>query len=123
MMFNTRWANDQQTAVFVEFSGTWEADDFTHAEHELITMLSEVGHGVAVVVNITQPRPISMSVLGEVHSFLTVKHPNRGKMVMVAPDGFLPGLQQVIMRMFGGDTPVHIHFTNTLDHANAVLQA
>jgi len=122
MMHKTNWANDQQTAVFVEFNGGWEAEDFINATNELRDMLNEVGHAVSVVVNIRDPRPISMSVLGEVRNFLDLDHPNRDQVVFVAPDGFLQGIQNVIIRTFGGNAPIYLHFANDLDKADKVLK-
>ncbi|MEL6150944.1 MAG: hypothetical protein AAFU54_20815 [Chloroflexota bacterium] len=121
MMYEAKWANENHTAVFVEFNGVWEVDDFERAEHDLTTMLSEVGHRVSVVVNITEPRPISMHVLENVRNLITVSHPNRDRVVMVAPDGFLQGMQHVIVRAFGGNAPRHLHFASDLDSAERVL--
>ncbi|MEM6284175.1 MAG: hypothetical protein AAF787_18430 [Chloroflexota bacterium] len=115
MMYKSKWTNDDQTTVVVQFSGVWEVEDFEQAEHDLLTILSEVGHRVIVVVNITDPRPISMHVLENVRNLINVKHPNRDRVVMVAPDRFLQGMQQVIVRAFGGNAPRHLQFASDTD--------
>ncbi len=86
-------------------------------------MLNDVSHAVAVVVNVIEPRPISMEVIAEVQTFLNIQHTNRGKMVMVAPANFRRGLEEIIRRSFGGNLPAHLRFADDLTEAERALTA
>jgi hypothetical protein len=121
MINQATWANDQQTAVYLEFTGAWQPEDFTRAQSDLTAMLSDVGHSVAVVVNIVDPRPISMNVVGEMQHLLNMQHPNRDKIVVVAPAGFRRGLEEIVRRSFGGNLPAHVRFATDLDEADRAL--
>lgn len=121
MMYEAMWANEQQTAVYLTFGGTWQEDDLLLAERDLKNLLSEVGHPVSVVLHIAEPRPISMQLMDNVRDLLKLDHPNRDKMVLVAPSGYLNGVQEVIRRIFGGTFPDYMRFAPSIADAEVAL--
>ena len=120
-MHEANWTNDQQKAIYLEFGGNWQQQEFTDAERNLHHMLSQVGHSVSVVVNITEPRPLTMDLVRQMRDFLSLGHPNRGKMVLVTPTDYRQGFEEVVRRTFGGTTPAHIRFANDVEQARSLL--
>ena len=74
MPYEIRWATDAQTAIYISFGGGWQLDEWVDAEHNLKKMLSQVGHGVTVVMHIAEPRTFSMEVIGQIRSIVNMKH-------------------------------------------------
>ena len=97
-MHETNWASEQQKAIYIEFGGKWQQQEFTDAERTVHQMLSKVGHSVGVVVNITEPRPLTMDLVRQMREFLSLGHPNRGQVILVTPAGYQEGFQEVIRR-------------------------
>lgn len=121
MIHESSWANDQRTAAYMAFDGPWQSDEFADAERSLHEMLSEVGHPVAIVAHLVQPQPISMEMLPQIRSFLSLNHPNRADVVVVAPGRVLAAIQEMVRRTFGGQLPPHLHFVGNLDDVDRVL--
>jgi hypothetical protein len=118
-MYKIAWSDDDHTTVYIEFEGKWQSDELNAAEHRLHDMLSNVGHSVALVVNIPHPRPIPMAVLEGMRRLLDFHHPNRGDVVVVTEPRHLPAFQEVIRRTFGGSLPPHLTLSDNLDTSKA----
>lgn len=122
MMYEAQWANEQQTTVYLAFEGAWQSDEFADAAKNLNEMLSEVGHTVSVVIHLTEPQLISMEMVPQIRNFISIEHPNRDQMILVAPDGFLQGVSEVVRRAFGGVQPPYLHFATSLNDVDEILQ-
>ncbi len=120
-MHETNWASEQQKAIYIEFGGKWQQQEFTDAERTVHQMLSKVGHSVGVVVNITEPRPLTMDLVRQMRELLSLGHPNRGQVILVTPAGYQEGFQEVIRRAFGGSVPDHIRFADSIQQAETLL--
>jgi hypothetical protein len=121
MMYEATWADDNQTLVYMAFEGVWQPDEFTEAHTTLHDLLSEVGHEVSVVLHLAQPQPIAMEMVAQIKNLVSIDHPNRARMVIVAPDAFLNGVREVVRRAFGGDQPEAVYFAHSLDDVDQVL--
>ncbi|MFZ4816908.1 MAG: hypothetical protein ACOYL5_20395 [Phototrophicaceae bacterium] len=123
MMYQTTWANDQQTTVYMALSGDWHADHIVDAHRSVHTMLSEVGHPVSIVVHIQQPRAINTELMTQLRAFIGMDHPNRDKIVIVAPTVYMKGVGEIIRRLFGGEKPTYLIYADDLNHAETALMS
>ena len=121
MMPQTKWSNDDQTTVYIEFSGQWQPHEFTDAQQQLQKLLDEVGHSVSVIVNILEPRPLPMDTLKELSNFLSMSHPNRREVIFIISQSFSKGFHEVLRRLFAGELPDYVHITYTIDEAERLL--
>ncbi len=121
MMYEATWADDNQTLVYMAFEGVWQPDEFATAHETLYDLLSEVGHEVSIVLHLAQPQPIAMEMVPQIKQLVSIDHPNRSRMVIVAPDYFLGGVNEVVRRAFGGEQPEGLYFAPSLDDVDQVL--
>lgn len=116
------WANEEQTATYIAFEGTWQAEAFTKAAYYLRELLNEANSEVATIVDVIHPRPISMDALRAAHDFFQGDHPNFGRVFVVVPEPMLPGIEEVVRRSFGGKLPAHMQFVPTVQDAERAVQ-
>lgn len=122
-MIEAQWANDQHTTVYLALNGTWQSNEFAIAQQNLHTMLNEVGHSVSVIVHIVEPQPVSMEMVSQLHSLIEMENPNRDQMIIVAINGYLQGVEEVVRRTFNGHYPDYLHFTTDTNQAEQILAA
>lgn len=115
MMYDLQWATQQRDTIYLALDGTLECEEFSAAEEKMQSMFSEVTHRVSIVMHITNMQPLSMSVLESLRDFLSMESPNRGNIIIVAPSNMLSGLKAVIERLFSGNLPSYVRFSDNIE--------
>jgi len=120
-MHETRWLDDEQRTIYIEFAGNWDALEFIETERQLYKLLSKVGHQVAVILNLTEARPLTMDLVRQLRDLLSTDHPNRGEVVLVTLPDYQPAFGEVVRRALGGKLPGYIHLVDELEQVESWL--
>lgn len=121
LMYDLAWTNTQQNAAYIVFEGGWQPNEFADAQQDIQNLLNEVGHHVHLVLHLIEPQPISMELVSQIHSLFLLEHPNRAKMVVIAPPHFVSGMKELVRRLFKGAAPAYLHFVSTIEDAEQLL--
>ena len=110
----------RRNRIYITHTGKIEDDEATDASSRVIAGIEELQPGFAVVNDMTEYRPQSQAVKAEIAKVKrAIDESDAGTVVRVAPESTIANMQMDR----AGDTDYVVEVTNSLDEAEALLDA
>jgi hypothetical protein len=119
MPIAAKWDNPEKTFLVIEFSGTWNADDFEEATRKSHNMIMEQPHPVCVISVFNNGDVLPKGLLSKLYRTQFMTPSNQAMHIIVGSSPFVRSLFSTLKRITGRSS-ASIRLVDTLGEAKAI---